>query len=167
MSIPALAGEAILSGNLVDSLVPDVIDGLRDSLYPDFGVRAYRTYRIIRTWTGSEIGDGTFTDDAAELRPQPRVLEWTGLARRLAACGIQDLGDVILEEVSLTYTEPQLTGRGVLTNTQQLFIAIGEAQGGLQPAVLYTHHKPPFADREKTMGWILYLTRVEGERWAP
>jgi hypothetical protein len=165
MPIPVLAGAAIMSDNLVDSLVPDVIDGLRESLYQEFGVRAYRVYRVIRTWTGDAPGEGTYTDEAAELRPQPRVLEWTALQRRMAACGIQDLGDVVLEEVSLQYTEPQLTARGTLSDNQQAFIAIGEANGQLQPSVLYTHAKPPYCDRVKTMGWIVYLTRVEGEPW--
>jgi hypothetical protein len=165
MPVPVLAGAAVMSDNLVDNLVPDVIDGLRDALYPDFGVRAYRVYRVIRTWTGDVPGEGTYTDDAAELRPQPRVLEWSAMQRRLAAAGMQDLGEVMLEEVSLTYTESQLTGRGALAANQQQFIAIGEANGQLQPSVLYTHARPPYCDRMKSLGWVVYLTRAEGEPW--
>jgi hypothetical protein len=172
MTTPVLEGEAVLdSAVLVDSLIADVIDGLREDLHPQFGVRAYRVYRVIRTWNGQTVGDGQFTDDAAELRPQPLVWTWDTMANALrykpAACGLSDLGEVKLTEVSLTYTEGQLTGRPLADN-QELLMAIGDAHGQGSAVRMFTHAKPPYIDRVKDMGWVLFLSVVNAARpWAP
>lgn len=168
MAVPVLIGAAVLNPNtLVDSLVPDVIDGLREDLHPAFGVRAYRAYRVIRTWSGKTVGDGTPSDDASELRPQPRVAMWDGLRYVQATCGIRELGDVKLTEVSLTYTDAQLSGQP-LGAKQESFIALGEAHGQASPLRLWTLTAPPFIDREKDMGWVLHLRRVEAvPPWVP
>jgi hypothetical protein len=168
VAVPILTGAATLNPSvLVDSLVPDVIDGLREDLHPAFGVRAYRVYRVIRTWSGKVVGEGTHTDDAAELRPQPRVNVWSGLKYVQASCGLRELGDVQLSEVSLTYSAEQLDPRG-LSAKQEQFFAIGEAHGQLTPLRVWAHTAPPFIDREKTMGWLLFLRRVEtAPPWVP
>ena len=168
MAVPSLIGAATLDPSvLVDSLVPDVIDGLREDLHPAFGVRAYRVYRVIRTWGGKIVGEGTFTDDAGELRPQPRVKVWDGLRYVQATCGIRELGDVQLTEVSLTYSAEQLEPRSLKRN-QECFFAIGEGNGQGTPLRVWTHTAPPFIDREKDMGWALFLRRVEtAPEWVP
>jgi len=168
MATPVLIGSAVLDPNvLVDSLVPDVIDGLREELHPQFGVRAYRTYRVIRTWTGQVAGDGDPVDVGAEIRPQPRVKQWDGLKYVQAVCGIRELGDVRLTEVSLTYSDSDLTGQPLAAN-QEIIIAIGEAHGQGSPLRVWTHIVPPFIDREVDMGWVLNLRRVEAAPpWVP
>ena len=160
MSVPALIGSATLDPSvLVDNLVPDVIDGLRDSLQPALGVRAYRVYRIIRTWTGAQPGDGTYSDSAAELRPQPRVMFWDGFRFQDQPAGRESLGTVRMSEVSLTYTQGDLDPP--LSNNQELFVAIGEANGQGLSTFLYAHVQPPYVDREKDMGWVLNVIRVQ------
>lgn len=168
MAIPVLIGSAALDpAVLVDSLVPDVIDGLREDLHPVFGVRAYRCYRVIRTWSGAVAGDGDPADIGAELRPQPRVKMWNGLHLEQAVCGIRELGDVVLTEVSLTYTDADLTAQPLAAN-QEMFIAIGEAHGQASPMRVWAHTMPPFVDRERDMGWVLNLRRVEAAPpWVP
>jgi hypothetical protein len=168
VAVPVLVGAATMSANvLVDSLVADVIDGLREDLHPQFGVRAYRLYRVIRTWAGAEPGEGSFVDVGHELRPQPRVKVWDGLRYVQAVCGVEELGDVFVTEVSLTYTHGQLTGQPLAANAE-CFLAIGEAHGQGQPIHLFTHTRPPFVDREKDMGWSLALRRVQsGAPWQP
>lgn len=168
MSVPVLVGAASLDANvLVDSLVPDVIDGLREELHPEFGVRAYRVYRVLRTWSGQVEGEGDPTDVAHELRPQPRVKIWDGVQWVQAVCGIRELGEVRLTEVSLTYTEGQLTGQPLGKN-QTCFYAIGEGNGQGSQTRLFANTRPPFIDRERDMGWTLFLRRVEGSpSWAP
>jgi hypothetical protein len=168
MATPVLIGEATLDQDvLVDSLVTDVIDGLRDELHPQFGVRAYRVYRVIRTWTGRLAGEGQATDVAAELRPQPRVMVWDGLRYAQAICGIRELGEVRLSEVSLSYTEAQLTGQPLGKN-QECYLAIAEGNGQASTTRLYGHTAPPFVDREKTLGWLVYLRCVDGvPAWRP
>lgn len=168
MAVPVLTGLAVLDQDvLVDSLIADVVDGLREDLHPQFGVRAYRVYRVIRTWSGATSGQGTYVDDAAELRPQPLVWLWSGLRYEQAKCGVMEIGEVKLTEVSLTYTEPQLTGQPLGRN-QDLYIAIGEAHGQRSATRLFTHKMPPFVDRTKDIGWVLQLLHVQAARpWAP
>lgn len=167
MAVPVLTGLAVLDQDvLVDSLVADVIDGLREDLHPQFGVRAYRVYRVIRTWGGRVTGEGGYRDVGAELRPQPLVWQWDGLRFEQATCGVETLGEVKLTEVSLTYTEAQLTAQPMGKNVES-FIAIGEAHGQASTMRLYTHTRPPYIDRVKDMGWVLWLRKVEGATWVP
>lgn len=168
MTTPVLIGTATLDPTvLVDSLVPDVIDGLREQLHPGFGVRAYRMYRVIRTWSGAVAGDGDSVDVGAEIRPQPRIKMWNGLKYVQAICGIRELGDVVATEVSLTYSDADLTGQPLAPN-QEIFLAIGEANGQASPLRVWTHAVPPFIDREVDMGWVLNLRRVEAAPpWQP
>lgn len=172
MAPPVLVGTATLNQSvLVDSLVADVIDGLREDLHPQFGVRAYRVYRVIRSWSGVVVGEGTPSDVAGELRPQPLVWTWetiaNGLRYKQAACGIHELGAVKLTEVSLTYSEADLTGQPLRDN-QELLFAIGDAHGQGTTVRLFTHDKPPYIDRIKDMGWVMFLRHVEAARpWAP
>ncbi len=167
MAVPVLTGSAVLDDDvLVDALITDVVDGLREDLHPQFGVRAYRMYRVIRTWTGATEGEGSFTDDAVELRPQPLVSTWDGFKYVQQACGIEELGDVRVTEVSLTYTHADLTGKPLAAN-QQVFIALGEAHGQAQPTRMFTFARPPFVDRVKDLGWSILLQRVQtGTPWA-
>lgn len=169
MAVPILAGAATLNMSvLVDSLVTDVIDGLREDLHPAFGVRAYRLYRVLRSWSGAEVGDGVHSDDASELRPQPLVSMWDGTKFVQALCGVRELGEVRCTEISLTYTEAQLTGQP-LTKRQELFYGIGEAHGQGSNTRLFQLSGTPWIDRVKDMGWVMSLRRIpEGSpQWLP
>lgn len=167
MAPPVLVGNAVLDPTvLVDSLVLDVIDGLRDELHPAFGVRAYRAYRVIRTWTGKLSGEGRFADVAAELRPQPKIEMWDGIRWAQMTCGLNDAGEIRLAEISLTYTEAQITAQPLGKN-QDLFYAITEAHGQGTATRLFGISRPPYIDRERTMGWMIYLRAVQGAPWVP
>jgi len=145
---------------LVDSLVTDVIDGLREDLHPQFGVRAYRVYTVRRTWMGEMQGEGEHTDVVTEIRPQPLVAVWDGLRFTVSGCGLDTEGFVRLTEVSLALTEAELTGQPLAAN-EQWFFRIGEAHGQGTTDRYYTLDAPPFIDRIKDMGWVLRLRKVE------
>lgn len=156
-----MAGSATLNPNvLVDSLVTDVIDGLRADLHPQFGVRPYHAYTVKRTWSGRQVGEGTYADVVVKIDPQPRVQVWSGLRYELATCGLSELGQIQLTEVSLTYTFAEIAG-GALTHSQQFFVVLTEAHGQGNPARYFVHTQPPFVDREKDMGWVLWLRHAE------
>lgn len=151
-----MAGTAILDPNvLVDDLVT-TIDELRNDLHTQFGVRAYRVYRVTRTWLGSMVGDGVSTDVEVELSPQPLVHPFASLSNRLDACGLQEAGYVDVTEVSLTYTYAELGTAEAPMGTQYL-IKIAEAHGQAQPSRYFVHASPPYPDRIKDMGWVLSL----------
>ena len=155
-----MPGTAILDPNvLVDSLVVDVIDGLRGELHPPFGVRAYRVFTVLRTWSGLSVGEGSSNDVEAEILPQPKVEPFTELEFRQQPCGLDEAGFVTLSEVSLTYKHSELLFTPAMN--QQWMMKIAEAHGQAQPARYFVHTRPPFVDREKTMGWLCWLRHVE------
>lgn len=157
-----MAGSATLLGNLVDKLIPTVVDGLRDTLHRKMGVRPYLMHTIKRTWSGGKPGLGTPTDVVVEIRPEPKVEPWDGdgsLYNRMEACGLDEMGTVKLSEVSLTYTYAELTG-GDLAVGEEFFVRLTEAHGQADKARLFIHDRPPYKDREKTQGWMLWLRAV-------
>lgn len=155
-----MPGSATLGTNLVDELVGDVVDSLRDDLHTEFGVRAFRVYTVRRAWTGRRVGEGRKTDVVTEITPQPAVHRWDGFELELAQCGLDEIGEVRLSEVSLTYTYDELTG-GALPDNVQWFIRLSEAHGQLNPDRYFVFTRPPYPDREKTLGWVLWLRASE------
>jgi len=155
------AGNAVLDPDvLVDSLVTDVIDSLRGELYPEFGVRAYTVFLVTRRWTGARVGEGKYTDTAIEMVTQPKVQVWDGFKYDLLACGLNSSGVIRLQEVSLSYTYADLIGDETKPNVQSM-IRIDEAHGQGTPSSFWVHSQPPFIDREKTLGWVLWLKKFD------
>lgn len=165
-----MAGSAILDPSvLLDSLVPTV-DKLRADLHPQFGVRAYRVFTILRTWSGRRLGEGVATDVETEIGapgdivPSPKVHKWDGLRYDLAACGLDELGMVKLTEWSLTYTEAEVVGpKATMTKAQEWLIRIDEGHGQESKSRFYFHAKPPYIDREKDISWAVWLRSVQGK----
>lgn len=151
-----MAGSATLNpAVLIDDLV-SVVDELRGELHPEFGIRAYRTHVVRRTWSGASVGQGRYTEVVTELLPQPKVWTWDGIRWGLEACGLNEMGEIKLTEVSLTYTEAELTG-GELGANEQWLVRISEAHGQGSSTRNFVHIRPPFVDRERDIGYILWL----------
>jgi hypothetical protein len=152
-----MSGSATLDPNvLVDSLVPDVIDGLRRELHPLFGVRAFDVSLVTRSWSGGEIGRGDPSDTEVLIDPQPLVHPFSSMDFEMEPCGLDEAGWVKLTEVSLTYTHDELLAGAALDGVEHL-IKISEAHGQGQPDRFFVHKRPPYPDRIKDMGWVLYL----------
>lgn len=152
-----MPGSAPLGTNLVDSLLPTV-DELR-GLNEDFGARAYRVSTVRRTWSGSIAGEGDPADVETEITPVPKVHTWGGFELDLARCGLEELGEIKLTEVSLTYTDAEITGGAIAANEEWL-IKVATDHGQASPVRYFQHTRPPFVDREKTIGWVLWLRSV-------
>lgn len=161
-----MAGSATLnSAVLIDGLV-GVIDGLRGSLHPLAGIRPYRTYTVLRTYDGRRVGEGDFSELVAELTPAPRVMAWEQVSQQryeLAACGLDTVGEIALTEVSLSYTFAEIAGPTLEMN-QQWIIRLTEGHGQANPPRDYVLQKPPFVDREKDMGWMMWLRHFGASR---
>lgn len=153
-----------LGDNLVDDLLP-TIDDLRGDLLPAFGTRQYEVKLVTRTWTGTERGDGESSDSEVLISPPPRVetdAPPSGLHYELRPQGRIEEGTVKLTEISLAgYQEDDLTG-GTLDSNVEFFWALEDAQGQGIRKRYYVLAAPPFADREKTLGWVVYLRRALG-----
>jgi len=99
-----------LSRTLARRLVP-VADMLRD-LRTKFGMRPYEVHVIRSAWTGGERGVGVeqVTSDVVIL-PTPRIVDLTSLTEIVQPVGLDEVGQVTLDEVSGRFTEDQLLGR--------------------------------------------------------
>ena len=154
-----MAPKAQLGDNLIDDLVP-VVDDVRDSIFTDVGNRPWRVFLIRRQWSGTEVGDGDPTViSKTEVRPQPKVIDPT-LKMELVPTALVESGDIELHEVSLTFSEPELQPRDLLP-TQEFYYRLVAALGQKQVTRQYVPSKPPEADREQEIGWVVALKRVQ------
>lgn len=147
-----MPGSATIGPNLVDSLL-GVVDELRDGLNTDMGVRQWRVFVSIKTYTSGKRGVGAFTRSETEITPRPRVRD--SIRRELLPAGIAEAGIIKLTEISLTYLESELIP--TLTAGQQLFYVLRDAQGQAIRDRYFTVAGPPSPDRESTIGWMLDL----------
>lgn len=156
---------ATLGTSLVDKLVP-AVDKIRTALYAKTGVRQYEVHLVKRRWSGAERDDGTVTVlSDVTLTPTPSLSypnNQGALHDELPAHGRDEEGAVELSEVSLTYTEAELTG-GVLAANEEFFYRVVDGQGQAIRTRYYILSAPPQPDREKTIGWKLQLRRVQVE----
>lgn len=154
-----MPGSATLDSSLVDDLYTDVVDGLREDLLPAMGIRPYRVYLVTRTWSGGEVGLGTPSDVATEFRPIPRVHQWNDRFVQ-KVCGVLEDGDIVISELSLTYTHSEI-GASEPPMGAQWMIRVDEGHGQQNPSRYFVHKKAPFIDREDSMGWVCQLARVQ------
>ena len=155
-----MGGTAILGTNLVDRLVP-MTDRLRGRLNAMAGVRQYAVYRVRRVWSGGRRGEGTATTTLREeLTPAPKV-DFASLRNHLEPQGLIEEGGALLTEVSLTYTEAELTGRP-LGPAEEFFLRLVDIQGqGSRDRYFEPTDAPLVVDRERDIGWRVPLRRFE------
>ena len=107
----------------------------------------YRTVEVVvRTWSGSEPGLGTVTEEATTLVPKPRVQN-RGPAYSATSAGRREMGQRRVSGVSLTYAKTDLAP--AVAENQEVFYRIdGEA---------YRLSSVPV---DETTGWTFYLDRM-------
>jgi len=117
-----------------------VVDDIRRDINADMGVRQFRVYAVTR----NNVDFPSF-DTVLEIEPPPLVKPYkTNLM--LEPCGIDEAGRIAVTEVSLTYTEAELTGFG-LGEGKDFYIRIDDAQGQLIEQTYWRHAKRPYPDR--------------------
>lgn len=86
-----------------------ILDDVRDSILDDCFGRRLHTYIIrTRTWSGTEVGDGTFTVSDLVPTPRPRYMRAEPNAMSNLAGRFED-GDIVIGKVSArSYTAAQL-----------------------------------------------------------
>lgn len=154
-----MPGSATLDSTvLVDDLL-DVIDDVRGDLHPALGVRQYRVFTVLRTWSGEERGAGSFSEVETELLPQPLVEAFhESLGPRLVPAGLDDAGFIRLRELSLTYTAAEISGPPLDAN-QEWVIRLRDAYGQGEPQRDFVV-KGTYPDRLKDIGWTVSLSRA-------
>ena len=152
-----------IPGLLTDDLVP-VADELR-GLFTELGARPFRVFVIRRTWSGARAGEGNISEVVTEILPRPMV-SVIGLHGELRPAGLEEEGDLVLSEVSLTWTEKELFSPDGLADNQRHLFRIDGAHGqGVRPRY-YIPSAPPMpvrgdSMRDDVLGWTFPLRRVE------
>lgn len=103
------ADAGTVAKSLAVKLIPTA-DKLRD-LYTTFGLRRY-TVTLIRTrWTGPVRGDGTeYAETSVVLLPTPLITDLQGVTEVVNPAGLDEVGTILLSEISASFTEEQLRG---------------------------------------------------------
>lgn len=156
-----MPGSATLGNNLIDRLV-GVTDRM-STLQGRFGLRQARVYIERVTWSGGKRSVGTGTLASTEITPAPSVQapnNQAALHDEPTPAGRVEEGDVELVGVSLTYTEAELTGGSIVAGVEFRYKVVDGLGQGI-PDRYFAPSGPPFADREKTIGWRVRLHRVE------
>jgi hypothetical protein len=95
--------------SLARRFVP-LADMLRNIL-TTFGLRVYRVALVTIQWSGGERGVGTPTVvRETPLLPTPKLMDMATLAEIVHPIGLDEVGGVVVGEISGTYTEDQLLG---------------------------------------------------------
>lgn len=145
---------ATLGDSIIDSLT-GVVDSIRSDLSAVAGDHPFRLYRVVRTWTGNDRGEGDATEVETEIVPRPVIVP---LVRYdLEPGGRQEDGDLKATEISLAYAESDLTLEGAAANVELFYRVKGQDIGTRE----YTLARPPYPDRQKAIGWELHLRRSQ------
>lgn len=157
-----MAKNSTLNPNrLLDQFIP-LIDELKTELYNEFAVRQYDVRIVKRLWSGGEVGLGTVsTVSTTTLEPKPTVVD--GSAYMLSpdrACGLVDAGQMVLQEVSLHYDNPELLGTPRLAG-EEFYYELVDAQGQHIPTTYWVPAADPVPDRQKKLAWEIVLKRYE------
>jgi hypothetical protein len=93
--------------NLIDKLTAKV-DTVRQKAADKFGLPAHDMYRVMRTYSSGEIGNGPYTDVATLITPTPKV-EFKGNLTQ-SPMGLFDERTMSASQISLTFNESFLRG---------------------------------------------------------
>jgi hypothetical protein len=151
-----------IAGVLTDDLV-ELADDVR-AIYTELGARPFRTFVVRRTWVGPRAGEGAMTEVATEILPRPAVLV-AGLRGDLRPAGLDEEGDIVVSEISLRWTEPELYSP-TLTDVQRHMFRIDDAHGQGVRSRFYVPTRPPTpirgdSDRPDVLSWSIELRRQE------
>lgn len=137
--------------NLIDKLISKV-DTVRQKAADKFGLPAHNMSRVMRTWSGGEIGSGTPTDVVTLITPTPRIT-FGGPDLRLERHGLSDQRTMKATEVSLTFTESFLQGLPRLAG-QECFYKLVERNGQGAATTYWILSQIPLVARDE-INWEL------------
>lgn len=146
---------------LIGRLIPKV-NAIRTRLYAKTGVREFRVFRVIRTWSGGEVGRGVAELVELELTPSPDVVFDKSVTRgrqdRLERGRVEE-GFCELREVSLSLVESDLTAQPLVAGQECYYRIVEANEHGASPSY-WVLEGTPIADRDNFQ-WILRLRRYE------
>lgn len=100
-----------LAASLGQDLVP-VADSIRD-IATEFGMRPYEVTLVRTRWSGTARNQGVENVvQETVLLPTPLITDLSGVAQINTAIGLDEFGEVLLQEISPSMREEQLRGFG-------------------------------------------------------
>ena len=151
-----MPGSAVLDpNNFVDSLI-GIVDDVRKDIKEGLGFRQFNVHLVTVTRTNMRAGDPrnkTVTETLMD--PLPRVNPYR-TANKLEACGLDEAGVVEVTEISMTYTEDELTGKS-LGKDVEFYWKISDAQGQATCTRYFTVERDPYPERECCPQWKILL----------
>lgn len=162
-----LSGER-LAKSFASSLI-STADSIRD-LYVQLGMRTYLV-SIVRTgWTGGRRGIGVeYLKEEIEILPTPRLTTLDSVTEILQPVGLDEIGSVMLSEISGRYTEDELLGRyrdGILIpKDEQVFYEIHFPQKDGNPGIRrrFVTRAAPYYSASR-LQWSIQLDRSHEDR---
>jgi len=139
--------------NLIDRLITRV-DLIRQKSADKFGLPAHNMYRVLRSWSGGQVGDGTPTVTETLLTPTPHVK--FGGKDKLLPIGREDDRKMVATEISLTFQEDFFTG-GTLPVGQEIFYKLVERNGQGAATTYWILDRTPEVMRDEVC-WKLTFT---------
>lgn len=129
-----------------------VIDDIR-TLHVDYGTRAYRMLSVVYRWSGDqkEVGVPVLVSER-ELWPRPRV-NLAPVNRDMVAGGSDERGNVLVSEVSVRYTEDELTFKGLNPGEYGFFELLIDSRDGTTVRRRLVLDDVPHKDLEKSFEW--------------
>lgn len=94
-------------GDLIDDCL---LDGIECALEArdDVGAIKAKVYMVTRIWTGSNVGEGEYSDSTEQMLPSPGIQEYSH-DLRVKPGGTVQAGDILLKSISRRkYTREQL-----------------------------------------------------------
>lgn len=162
--------DSVLGRTLIDSLAPTV-DCARD-LFTSLGVRSYQVNLVWTRWSGGERGVGQeYVAATQTVLPTPKLAGLGGVQIELKELGSNEQGSIELSQISLSYSEDLLLGRGGVVPEGEsipfdvsffweLALPIG---GGQSIRRRFTPSAPP-ERRGGSLDWLVRLVETEGAR---
>jgi hypothetical protein len=140
----------------------DVFDGL--------GTRAFTVQTVLRTWTGSMVGDGDYSDVLATIsghsETAPIFHELKLDSDDVLPAGTIHDGPALLTDIPLTYAQSQLDG-GLIEENQQFFYRLTDAHVHGMPERILRCSRPPEIEWSNVVGWMVWLVYAFLPDWAP
>lgn len=86
-----------MSANLIADLLGslDPILGIRDAI----GAALKPVYIVTRAWSGSAIGDGSYTEVKTQMLPSPKIVDYSQSVK-IQSGGFYEQGDIVLKYIS-------------------------------------------------------------------
>jgi hypothetical protein len=150
---------------MTTTLIQDLLQTVDDArgIATDLGVRLYRVFMRVRTWSGTTQGEGTFTDVDTELLPRPRLRaqlpsgEIMPIDQVYTSAGMHFEGTLDVDKISALTPLAVLSPN--LTESQRQYVVLQGADGGEVEPLLYVVDGAPI---RRTLGWVMRLKKVHG-----